>query len=224
MWRLGAVAVIALSASPLALANSSDTLMDLLLAASGGDLHSLGAMSVWGDGAQLGMSGFQILDLLGASAGGARTTDVVLPSKGFAAGDADLNDQLQWPYCNAVGVYAYYFGGGSGRAITHAASVPVEGAPLCGGAFGPTSFWTDVSFDLSNLQGPPSCAIGQVLAPRQVAIGPFGGFSCGWKAACASGEGILGSVQYWSLSIDFFMGRRATAQMGFPGEPAPACA
>lgn len=153
--------------------------------------------------------------------------DAVLPTHGIGFGDVGLSDLVAWPHCDAIYLVVAYFGI-PGDALVHSVKLPVAPpADVCGGAFGPSAVWKDVSFTAPFGRTLAACGRAQVLVapPATPMEGLAGGTMCGWGAACASGIGTLLRVELsHAITVDAFVASQATVAMGRAGSPGPACA
>lgn len=166
-----------------------------LLHERGGDLGDIGTLTTLTPEGPVvrAVRGHDVAAAL-ASALGAQAQSTVVPGT-WGAGIDGVGGDAGWPGCSPVFLYAIVLG--DPRAYYHATPSELDdlrtGPSACGGWWGATHAWKDITFDLR--QGATVVACGGavlLVEPSAGAAGP--GTRCGWRLACFSGNA---AVNFW---------------------------
>lgn len=205
----------------------------LALERSGGDLDRQGTATAHGpDGAvERSITGRKFLAVareLFDRFAGPEADDVVFPPKVIGVGLEDplvapLTSRLGWPYCESVSILVVSQGGSPLKHAIPVETLPVGpgSGPVCGGLYGPTEWWADVTFDVHDLSSERGiCVSASVRVPP---VGSLAGGPCGYQVACASGSGALQSYEFFGLGFVYFLGKVAIVVGGDQSMDASTC-
>lgn len=226
-----AAALLLAAAAPGATAPDTPgaALRALALERSGGDLGQLGVMITHGpDGPiERTISGEEFLAL--AAVAGERlarpqTENLVHSSAvGFGYHQPHLAARLGWPFCDYASFFAMYFGP-PGSAIAHADRSPtgdIATQPVCGGFYGVTHTWSDITFDIRGLPGAWMCAsalVGiNVELPSTTPSAPCN------VVGCISGNAALTSLSFFGIALDYALGNGNMVVIGHDRTEFPTC-
>lgn len=191
------------------------------LRVSGGDLSKIGGTMIqWGPGktivSETPVDGYQFLEFVSlATRHVDHGTEAATPDGGigFGVNDRTVAGRLGWPFCDYASIFQFYFGApGSGiaKADSLGAALPVSNGPICGGFYGPTQGWSDVTFDNSGLSVLISAGAAMVMVPTGGSssnVGVTGGYVFSPSSAMsAHGNGALYSIGFFGLGFDYFLG------------------
>lgn len=202
----------------------------LALERSGGDLTRLGVQVTHGpEGAvEQPITGEEFLARVAFAAergSGAQADDFVhAEAIGYAIQNTQLQQRLGWPFCDSGSMFAMHFGPGS--AIVHADRSPtgdVATSPICGGFYGATHTWSDITFDIRGMPGAYICGGAMIMMPP--ALPPLSQQgSCGWTVACFAGNAALTSLSFFGIRMEYVLMGSGYVVLGHDRTDGPACA
>lgn len=198
----------------------------LALERSGGDLGLAGTLR--GPMGVETISGHEFLALVQAAThrlgAPAPQADHAVAPESFGVGDQALSGASAWPFCDAASIFTYSFGAIQVTPNPTPVPLPLGGANICGGTYGPTESYADVTFVVPEAGVLLACTAAQVMVGGDAPVGLLGGSDCTWSVACFSGEGMYYSAAFFGLHFDYVLGVRGTVVAGHEGMDLTACA